>query len=326
MKQLFKTRITELLNIEYPIMQGGMRYFGVPKLAAAVSNAGGLGTITAGNYSSATKLQEAIRQIKTLTDKPFCVNVSLIPALVPPELTSSYFQTIVQEGVPIVETSGNNPVDYVPVLKEAGIKLIHKVPAVKYAQKAEAFGADIVTVIGFEGAGRPSPDEVSTMILGNKAARTLEVPIFIAGGIADGAGLVAALALGGEGIVMGTRFLATEECIIHSNFKEWIVKAAENDTVIILRSINNMMRAMKNQTTRQSLEMEKQGVSREDLLAMNSSERGKKCLEEGDTEGGVFSVGQSVGLIDRVKTIKEVMDDIIKEASIIMTRLNHRIQ
>jgi len=319
---MLKTRITELLKIKYPIMQGGMQHLGTPELASAVSNAGCLGTINATVYPTVQEFKDAIKKVQSLTKNPFCVNVSMLPTLSPGELTTEYFKTIVEEGVPVVETAGRSPEEFVPMLKAAGIKLIHKVPAVKYAQKAEEVGADIVTIVGIECAGHPGMDEVTTMILGNKTAKSVEIPVFIGGGIADGAGLVAALALGGEGVVMGTRFVATEECIIHPNFKEWIVKASEKDTILIQRSIKNMVRSSKNQAALKCLEKEKQGAGLAELLEIISGKVGKKCYMEGDTEGGIFAIGQAVGLINEVKPVQVVVDNIIEEAENVILRLN----
>ena len=191
-----KTRLTELLKIEYPIMQAGLQHLGTPELASAVSNAGGLGTINATIYPTIDEFRNAIRKVRSLTTKPFCVNISMLPKVSNGELTPEYFKTVVEEGVEIVETAGRSPEEYVPLLKSTGIKLIHKVPAVKFAKKAEDIGADVVTIVGLECGGHPGMDEISTMILGNKVAKTVSVPVFIGGGIADGYGMVAALALG----------------------------------------------------------------------------------------------------------------------------------
>jgi len=319
---MLKTRITELLNIKYPIMQGGMQHLGTPELASAVSNAGGLGTINATVYPTIQEFRDAIKKVKSLTNNPFCVNVSMLPTLSPGELTTEYFKIIVEEGVPVVETAGRSPQEYVPMLKAAGTKLIHKVPGVKYARKAEEVGADIVTIVGLECAGHPGMDEVTTMILGNKTAKSVKIPVFIGGGITDGAGLVAALALGAEGVVMGTRFVATEECVIHSNFKEWIVKHNENDTLLIQKSIKNMVRSSKNQAAIKCLEMEKQGAGLKELLAIISGTIGKKCYMEGDTEGGIFAIGQAIGLINEINSVEKVIENIMEEAKSVILRLN----
>jgi nitronate monooxygenase len=318
---MFTTRVTDLLKIKHPIMQGGLQHLATPELAAAVSNAGGLGTINATIYPTISEFREAIRQVKSLTKNPFCANVSMLPTLSPGELTPEYFKLIVEEGVPVVETAGRDPKEFVPLLKAAGIKLIHKVAAVKYAKKAEEAGADIVTIVGVECAGHPGMDDITTMILGNKVAKTVKIPVLIGGGIADGAGLVAALALGGDGVVMGTRFVATEECIIHPNFKRWIVESCENDTILIQRSIKNMIRAMKNEAAVKCLDMEKQGAGLPELLTVISGKKGRACQVGGDLQGGVFAAGQAIGLIDEIKTVRKVIDDVISEAEAVTQRL-----
>lgn len=318
---MLKTKVTELLGIKYPIMQGGLQHLGTPELASAVSNAGGLGTINATIYPTIEEFTAAIRKLKTLTDKPYCVNVSMLPTLSPGELTPEYFKVIVQEGVPVVETAGRDPKEFVPMLKAAGIKLIHKVAAVKYARKAEEAGADIVTIVGIECAGHPGMDDITTMVLGRKVAKTVGIPVLIGGGIADGAGLVAALALGADGVVMGTRFVASQECIIHPNYKNWIVESCENDTILIQRSIKNMIRAMKNDAAMQCLEMEQQGAGLNELLTVISGKKSKGCQLEGDLKGGVFAIGQAVGLIDEIKTAGQIVEDVVQEAEVIMARL-----
>ena len=323
---MLKTRATEILGIDYPIMQGGLQHLGTPELASAVSNAGGLGTINATIYPTIKEFREAIIKMKALTDKPFCVNVSMLPDATLGELTVEYFEVVAEEGVKVVETSGRNPVDYYPKLKEAGVKLIHKVPTAKLAKKAESIGADIVSVVGFECAGHPSMEEITTMILGNKSSRTVNIPVLIGGGIADGRGLAAALALGGEGIIMGTRFVATKECIIHDNFKKWIVNANERDTALVQRSINNMLRAMNNTASQKALELERKGATLEELLPIISGRKGKESLLGGDLEGGIFAIGQAIGLINEIKSAREVIIDTVTEAEEVIARINSLVQ
>lgn len=319
---MFRTRITELLKIKYPIMQGGMQHLGTPELAAAVSNAGGLGTMNATIYPTIDEFRAAIRKAKSLTKNPFCVNVSMLPTLSPGELTTEYFKVIVEEEVAVVETAGRDPQAFVPMLKTAGIKLIHKVAAVKYAKKAEAVGADAVTIVGFECAGHPGMDDVTTMVLGNKVAKTVKIPVIIGGGIADGKGMVAALALGGDGVVMGTRFVATEECIIHPNFKKWIVDSCENDTILIQRSIKNMIRAMRNAAALKCLELENRGIGLPELLTTISGKKSNACQMDGNLKDGIFAAGQAVGLIDEIKSVQKVIDDVVSEAKAVIKRLN----
>lgn len=319
---MFNTKVTELLGIKYPIMQGGLQHIGTPELASAVSNAGGLGTINATIYPTPEDLQEAIRKVKSLTDKPFCVNISMLPHVSVGEMTLDYFKVVIEEGVTVVETAGRSPEEYVPLLKSNGIKLIHKVPSARLAKKAAETGVDIVTIVGLECAGHPGMDEVTTMILGNKVSRLVDIPVLVGGGIVDGRGLVAALALGAEGIVMGTRFVATDECVIHPNFKKWIVDAQENDTMLIQRSIRNMMRAMKNETALKVMGMESSGCTLADLLPVISGKKGRKCQLEGNLNEGVFAIGQAIGLIDEIKPVQKVIDNIIDEAQLVVSRIN----
>lgn len=316
-----ETRITELFGIKYPIIQGGMQWLSRAELAAAVSNAGGLGIITAATHATKEDLVKEIRKTKSLTNKPFGVNVSMLPQIGPEDKSLSYFEAVVEEKVPIVETSGRSPEKYVPYLKREGIKLIHKVPSLRFAQKAERIGADAVIVVGFECGGHPGMDDVTTMILTPKVTESLSVPVVAGGGIADGRGFVAALCLGAEGVVMGTRFVATTESLAHKKYKEWIVKAQETDTVIIQRSIRSAVRVMRNSAAEKVLEMEARGASLEELLTVISGQVGRKALLDGDTEGGTFAVGQCIGLINEIKSVKEVIEEIVEEAELVLSRL-----
>ncbi len=316
-----KTRITELLGIQYPIIQGGMQWLSRAELAAAVSNAGGLGIITAATHPTKQGLVEEINKTKGLTDKPFAVNISMLPETTQNDVTSQYFEAVIEEGVPVVESSGRSPEGFIPELKRTGIKLIHKVPAVRFANKAQSVGADAVTIVGFECGGHPGMDDVTTMVLTPRAADSLSIPVIAGGGIADARGLVAALALGAEAVVIGTRFVATTECIAHPNFKNWMIQAQETDTVITQRSIRNAARVMKNAAAAKVLEMEGRGASLEELLTVISGKVGRSCLFEGDLEGGTFAMGQSVGLVKEIKSIKEVIDEIVTGAEATLSRL-----
>jgi NAD(P)H-dependent flavin oxidoreductase YrpB (nitropropane dioxygenase family) len=318
---MFKTRITEMLNIEYPIIQGGMQWLSTAELAAAVSNAGGFGIITALSCGSREGLRAEIRKCKALTDKPFGVNCSMLPDVTSGERTEEYVDAIVEEGVTAVETAGRTPAPYLPRLKEAGIKVIHKVPAVRYAQTAERLGVDAVTMVGFECAGHPGMDDVTTFILVQKAARALNIPVIAAGGICDAKGFVAALALGAEGVLMGTRFMLTHECWAHPRIKEQLLHATELDTMIIERSINNAARVIKNRAAERALEMEQRGVTLEELLTVISGQLGLKAFQEGDMDAGVISCGQVIGVIDTLKGVKEVIDEIVDGAHEIYRRL-----
>jgi NAD(P)H-dependent flavin oxidoreductase YrpB (nitropropane dioxygenase family) len=308
---MVKTRITEMLNIEYPIVQGGMMWLATAELAAAVSNAGGFGIIAAMSCGSKEGLREEIQKCKDLTDKPFGVNVSMLPDLITGERTDDYFDAIVEEGVTAVETAGRTPEPYLPRLREAGIKVIHKVPAVRHARTAERLGVDAVTIVGFECAGHPGMDDVTTFILVQKAARVLDIPVIAAGGICDAKGFVAALALGAEGVLMGTRFMLTHECWAHQQVKERLLQATELDTMIIERSIQNAARCIKNQAAMRALEMEQGGATLEELLTVVSGQLGLKVFQGGDTDAGVVACGQVVGLIDQLKSVKEVITEIV---------------
>lgn len=320
---MFNTRFTEKLKIKYPIMQGGLHNLGRPELAAAVSNAGCLGTINFSNYDSVEEFHQAVKQTKAMTDKPFCVNVSTATqSLSPGDKMYDCFQIIMDEKVAAVEISGLMPENFVPLLKKAGVYILHKVPAARFAEKAQRVGADAAIIVGVEAAGRPSLEAVTTMVVANKASRLVDIPVLAAGGIADGRGLVAALALGAEGVVVGTRFIATTECAVHQNFKEAYVKATEKDTVLVQRSIQNQMRMLVNDVTKKSDELEKRGASAEELLSLLSRERTKQCQANGDVNGIMFATGQAVGLVNDVKPVQEVVNAIIGEAELVMKRLN----
>lgn len=323
---MFKTRITKMLGIEYPILQGGMQWLSRAELATAVSEAGGLGFMTAASFTDPSELRDEIQKAHSLTKKPFGVNVSMLPVLMEGDITRRYIEVIVNEKVPVVETSGRNPESFVPALKEAGVKLIHKVPAVRFARKAESIGADAVTIVGFECGGHPGMDDVTSMILIPRAAESLSIPVIAGGGIADARGFVAALSLGAEGVVMGTRFVATKECPAHANFKEWIVEAQETDTMMIERSIRNAVRVMKNEVAQKVLEMENQGATLDEMIVYISGKVGKHAWLSGDLDSATIAAGQCVGLIHEVLTVKQVIDNIVNGAREIVARLNKVIE
>jgi nitronate monooxygenase len=315
-----------MLGIEYPIIQGGMQWLSKAELASAVSEAGGLGLITAASFPDPAELRDEIQKARSLTKRPFGINVSMLPVLMEGDITKRYVEVIVDEKIPVVETSGRNPEPLVPALKEGGVKLIHKVPAVRFARKAESVGADAVTIVGYECGGHPGMDDVTSMILIPRAAESLNIPVIAGGGIADARGLVAALCLGAEAVVMGTRFLATKECPAHANFKEWLVEAQETDTMMIERSIRNAVRVMKNETARKVLEMEEQGATLDELIVYISGKVGQQAWLSGDLDGATIACGQNVGLIHEVLTVKELIDSIVKGAREIVSRLNRVVQ
>jgi nitronate monooxygenase len=309
-----------MLGIEYPIIQGGMMWLSTAELAAAVSNAGGFGIITALSCGSKEGLRQEIHKCKGLTDKPFGVNVSMLPRLTANDQTEGYFDVIIEEGVTGVETSGRNPEPYLPRLKQAGIKVIHKVPAVRFAQKAESVGVDAVTLVGFECGGLPGMDDVTTFILIQKATKVLNIPVVAGGGICDAKGFMAALALGAEGVLMGTRFMLTDECWAHPQIKERLLQATELDTVLVARSIQNASRVIKNQAAVRALEMEQRGATLEELRTIVNSQVGLKTLQEGDADGGIIACGQVIGLISDLKRVGEVIQEMVNGAEEICRR------
>lgn len=328
---MLKTKITEMLGIKYPIIQGGMQWLGVADFAAAVSNAGALGIINSLSCDSVESLRIEIKKTRDLTDKPFGVNVSMLPALGSDEIYANYFKVIAEEKVKVVETSGKNPAPFISILKNAGVLIMHKVPAVRYAKKAEAVGADMVTIFGFEGGGHPGMDDVSSLILVQKTAKTLKIPVLAAGGFGTASALVAALSLGAAGIVMGTRFMATKECSIHNNFKEWMIKAQETDTVLIDRSIKNPARVINNLVAQDVLNLEKKfeiegkQMTIADLMPYIAGSFGKEAYLSGDFNKGAIACGQTVGLIDYVPTCKELVENLATEAEEIIKNLSLKI-
>jgi putative enoyl-[acyl-carrier-protein] reductase II len=319
---MFETRLTQLLGIKYPIIQGGLQWFATAQLASAVSEAGGLGIISSLTFPDQNRLRKEIRQIREMTEKPFGVNLSMLPELMKDDRTEEILQIIVEEEVPVVETSGRSPEPFIQKLKRAGIKLIHKVPSLRFAQKAESIGADAVIIVGFECGGRPGMDDVTSLVLIPSVAESVRIPVIAGGGIADARGFLAALALGAEGVLMGTRFIATYECPAHPRIKEWFVRARETDTVVIHRSIRSAARVIKNRTTEKTLSMEKRGASLEELMKVISGHMGQKALQEGDWEEAVIGCGQCVGLIHEIKSVREVIEEIVQGAQAILRKLN----
>lgn len=309
-----KTKITEMLGIRYPVIQGGMQYVAYPELAAAVSNAGGLGTINTTIYSDAESFHEAVRKVKALTDKPFCVNMSLLPDVNVGEEIGRYIEICGKEGVRAIETAGTKPDKLVGLIHDAGMIHIHKVPATRYGVSAEKCGVDAVTAVGYECGGHPGADGIGTIVLANEASRTLHIPVIAGGGIVDGRGIAAALALGAEAVVMGTRFLATEEAPISRNHKEWILQATEKSTVLAQKSIRNMVRAADNGAARRCLEMEARGASLQELMTVIAGKNGQKAYRTGNVDDGIFPVGVGCSLIHDVKPVAEVMEELMEEA------------
>jgi NAD(P)H-dependent flavin oxidoreductase YrpB (nitropropane dioxygenase family) len=318
-----KTRITELFGIERPIIQGGMHYVGFAELAAAVANAGGLGLITSLTQPSPQHLADEIRKCRGMTDKPFGVNLTFLPSVTPPDYPG-YIQAIIDGGVKIVETAGNNPQKWMPLLKEAGIKVIHKCTSVRHALKAEAIGVDALSIDGFECGGHPGEDDVPNFILLPRAAEELKIPFVASGGMADARSLVAALALGAEGMNMGTRFIATKDAPVHENVKQALVAATELDTRLIMRPLRNTERVLVNSGVDRLLEKERtlgQAITFADI-APEVAGVYPRIMLDGEMDAGGWSCGMVAGLIHDIPTVKELLDRIMDEAeSLIRQRL-----
>ncbi|GGB66200.1 NAD(P)H-dependent flavin oxidoreductase [Blastomonas aquatica] len=314
-----KTRITELFGIQHPIIQGGMHYVGFAELAAAVSNAGGLGIITGLTQKTPEDLDAEIKKCKALTDKPFGVNLTFLPVLTAPDYPG-YVRVIIENGVKAVETAGNNPQSVLPYLKEAGIKVIHKCTSVRHALKAQSIGCDAVSVDGFECGGHPGEDDVPNMILLPRAADELDIPFVASGGQADARSLVASLAMGADGINMGTRFIATKEAPVHENVKQAIVAASELDTRLVMRSLRNTERVMTNEAVEKLLVIEKEKGADLQFTDIIEQVAGvyPRIMMEGDMDAGAWSCGMVAGLIHDVPTCKELIDRIMSEAETII--------
>ncbi|WP_353216165.1 nitronate monooxygenase family protein [Sandarakinorhabdus sp.] len=316
-----KTRITELFGIQHPIMQGGMHYVGFAEMAAAVSNAGGLGIITALTLGTPEKLAAEIARCRTMTDKPFGVNLTFLPSVTPPDYPG-LIQAIINGGVKVVETAGNNPAKYLPALKEAGIKVIHKCTSVRHSLKAQSIGCDAVSVDGFECGGHPGEDDVGNWVLLPRAAEELEIPFVASGGCATGSQLVAALALGAEGLNMGTRFIATVEAPVHDNVKAALVAATELDTRLIMRPLRNTERVLNNAAVERLLEKERTlgaDLKFEDIIEEVAGVY-PRIMKNGDMDAGGWSCGMVVGLIHDIPTVKQLIDTIMADAERILSQ------
>lgn len=309
------TKLCDLLGIKYPIMQGGMQWLGKPKLAAAVSNAGGLGTINASISKDRQDLVEMIRETRRLTSNPFALNISMLPNLAAGDRTDEFMEVAVEERVPVLETCGRSPAPYVPAIHQAGMKIIHKVASVKHAIKAQQAGVDAISMIGFEAGGHPGMDYVGTFVLLPSIVDAVQVPVLAGGGICDGRSLLAALALGAQGVLMGTRFLACQECDIHDNFKQVILQAAETDTFLVQKTIKNACRVWKNQACTQLYQLEAHGnPTLEEVLAIVNGARQRQCYESGDVQNGSFPVGECVGRIHDILPAGEIINGMVRQA------------
>lgn len=308
-----RTRITELVGIEHPIIQGGMQWVGRAELASAVSNAGGLGILTALTQPTPADLAAEIDRCREMTDKPFGVNLTILPSIAPPPY-AEYRQVIIDKGVPVVETAGSNPAEHIPYFHDAGIKVIHKCTSVRHAVSAQKAGVDALSVDGFECAGHPGEDDIPGLVLLPAAAEKLDVPFVASGGIADGRGLAAAMALGAEGINMGTRFLCTEEAPVHRNVKEAIVARDERVTELIFRPLKNTSRVARNDVSIEVVEKLNQGAQFEGIRELVRGVRGREVYETGDLNAGIWTCGMVQGIIHDIPTCQELLTRIVDEA------------
>ncbi|WP_312027457.1 nitronate monooxygenase family protein [Dietzia sp. B32] len=313
-----RTRFTEEFGVRHPIVQGGMMWVGRAELAAAVSEAGALGIITGLTQPTPEDLVREIARCREMTDQPFGVNLTILPAITPPPY-AEYRQAIVESGVKIVETAGSNPKDHLPVFHAAGVKVIHKCTSVRHAIKAEQLGVDAVSIDGFECAGHPGEDDVPGLVLIPAAAAKLSIPILASGGIADARGMVAALALGADGANMGTRFMCTAESPVAEQVKQQIVANTELDTKLIFRTLHNTARVAANAVSAEVVSREAEGAEFSDIQHLVAGARGRKVFEDGDLDAGIWSAGQCQGLIDDVPTVAELVDRMMSEAEEIIT-------
>jgi nitronate monooxygenase len=318
---MFKTRITELFGIEHPVVGGCMMHVSGPEFVGAVSEAGALGMMASAMYDTQDKFRQAVHRVKSVTDKPFGVNLSLFPALRPID-NDLYVEVILEEGIPVVETSGHRPPEELLArLKAGGVKTMHKCVSPRHALSAQKAGVDAVTIFGTEGGGHIGELGLSTMILVPRTAGMVDVPLLAAGGIADGRGLLAALALGADGVTIGTRLLISEECPIHDNVKQALIAATEMDTLPVLGSLHNTLRAWKNPAALKVAEIEANQGDMWEILALVAGTETRRMLQGGDVDAGVIACSQSIGIVDEVKPVAEVIGGMVREAAAIRDRL-----
>ncbi len=314
---MIRTRFTDMFGVQHPIVQGGMQWVGRAELTSAVANAGALGFLTALTQPTPEDLAREIARCRDMTDKPFGVNLTILPTLVPRPY-GEYIDAIITSGIKIVETAGNNPKPFLPKLKEAGVKVIHKCTSVRHGISAEKIGVDAISMDGFECAGHPGEDDVPNLVLLPAAADVITIPMIASGGFADARGLVAALALGCEGINMGTRFMATREAPIHQKVKEAIVAGDERSTALILRTLRNTSRVFANSVAKKAIEMEHEGKTIAEIGPVVTGQKGRIVYETGDLEHGIWSAGTSMGLVNDIPTCQELVERIIEEAEAII--------
>jgi NAD(P)H-dependent flavin oxidoreductase YrpB (nitropropane dioxygenase family) len=311
---MFQTKITEMFGIKYPIVVGTMMYLARAEMVAAASNSGALGVLASATFRTKEEFREEVKKLKGMTDKPFAVNLNLFPAMRPID-NRFYLEVIFDEGIKIVESSGHeSPEAFAKDLRDQGIILIHKCVGVRYALKAQALGANVVTVVGYENGGHIGMLDVTTLCMIPRVVDALNVPVIGGGGVADGRGFLAVLALGAQGVIMGTAFLVAEECPIHPKLKEALIRASELDTMIIMRSLRNSERAWINAASKKVAELEKQGAELSEILKVTSGENAKKMYKGGDLDMGIIACGQGVGLVKKVMPLKDIIEGIVNQA------------
>ncbi|MFP4452028.1 MAG: NAD(P)H-dependent flavin oxidoreductase [Desulfobacterales bacterium] len=315
---MFETKITKMFGVKYPVVQGGLMWIANAQLTSAVANAGGMGFMTALSFADPDGLREEIRKCRKMTDKPFGINLTFLPTLRQPDYPG-YIQACIDEGIKFIETAGRSPEPYMDQIKSAGIKVIHKCTTVRHALKAEKIGCDAISIDGFEAAGHPGEEDVTSLILVPLARDAVSIPVIASGGFADGRGLVAAIALGADAVNMGTRFVATKEAPVHEKIKQALVDHRETDTRLIMRTLRNTERALQNPVVDKVLEIESKGDTKiEDIAPYVSGDRGKKMLESGDIDSGVLSAGQCMGLIRDIPSCRELLERIINQANAVI--------
>lgn len=322
---MFKTKITEMLGIQYPILCGGMQWISRADFVSAVCNAGGIGFITAESFETPEDLRLEIKKMRDLTDKPFGVNISMVPEFGVPERSLQFCRVVAEEGVKVVETAGRSPKPLMPILKEAGIKVIHKMTSIRHAESAQKLGVDAITLIGYGSGGHIGMDNVASFILIPMAVERLDIPVIAGGGVANGRGFLGAIAMGAEAVLMGTAFFATKECPVHDAIKERLVLTRETETCLLLNSLQNPVRVVKNKLADECLALEARNASFEEIINTVAGGKGKLAYDCGDADISPIACGQIVGAINSIKTVKEVIDDIVDEAGILMKRLNSMV-
>jgi nitronate monooxygenase len=319
---MIKTKVTEMLGCKYPIISGTMANISNPEFVAAVSNAGACAVLASANYKTPDELREAIRKTKSLTNEPFAVNINLFPAMMPQEKLELYVEATLDEGAKIIETSGHKaPADLVPKFKDGGAVWIHKCAGVRYAKTAASLGANIITVVGYENGGATGTLDIGTLVMTPCVVDAIDVPVIAGGGITDGRGVAAVLALGAEGVIMGTRMMATKECPIHDNLKHAFVQAQETDTHLVMRSIRNTHRVWRNKAAEKIIELESKKAPLKEIIQVASGQNAVKMYIEGDLDAGMVSCGQGIGLIKDIPTAKELLDRIMEDAEKVINKL-----